>query len=352
MLCAWQGGPSLGFCGGRVDDADGSASAELGPSAIQEELYPCPVNGECDAPLGANTVGLIYLNPEGPLGNPVPEDTFPTIRDTFGRMGMNDSETVALIGGGHAFGKAHGACPAGAGPPPNQDPSNPWPGECGTGVGADAFTSGFEGPWTSDPTKWDNVYFQYLADFDQQWEVHKGPGDHFQWRVPGDAGPEAPTADGNGKQKVMMMTSDVSLLYDDDYLGLVKEFGRNLPAFDAAFSEAWYKLTTRDMGPRSRCIGETVPPAKPWQYPLPPPPPPAALPDFGYVRDLLALAMTTPSAALPPDEYDGDLDWGFIFWPCRPPHTVCRAVLSFLVCRVPCAVCRVRRLLIGAVTVL
>ena len=96
-------------------------------------------------------------------------------------------------------------------------------------------------------------------------------------------------------------------------LGLVKEFGRSLPLFDAAFSEAWYKLTTRDMGPRTRCIGDNIPPAKPWQYPLPPPPPPAALPDFGYVRDLLALAMTTPSAALPPDEYDGAAASTFTF---------------------------------------
>lgn len=177
-----MGGPTLGFCGGRVDDIDGSASAELGPSAEQELLYPCSVNGECTEPLGSTTVGLIYLNPEGPLGNPDRYvETASEIRDTFGRMGMNDTETIALIGGGHAFGKTHGACPAGAGEPPNKDPVNPWPGLCGTGVGADAFTSGFEGPWTSDPIKWDNAYYQYLRD--HTWEVHKGPGDHYQWRV-------------------------------------------------------------------------------------------------------------------------------------------------------------------------
>eukprot|EP00729_Bicosta_minor_P022879 gene22879-17432_t len=129
-----MGGPTLGFCAGRVDAADGTESEALGPSALQEELHPCKMNGNCsaDTGLGSTTIGLIYLNPEGPLGQPIPNETAPTIR------------------------KTHGACPDGAGPSPKEDPLNPWPGKCGSGVGADAFTSGFEGPWTVNPTQWDN----------------------------------------------------------------------------------------------------------------------------------------------------------------------------------------------------
>ena len=214
-----MGGPVLGFCGGRVDDLNGDWSQELGPTPQQEANMPCPVNGQCKSPLGSSTVGLIYLNPEGPMGQPIPEQTAGEIRDTFGRMTMNDSETVSLIGGGHAFGKTHGACPLGAGPSPKEDPANPWPGLCGTGPLKgklqNAFTSGFEGPWTSDPTRFDNMYFKMLTE--HQWEKHTGPGGHWQWRIANATSPTAPNPnpqDTGNRQDIMMLTSDISLTKD------------------------------------------------------------------------------------------------------------------------------------------
>jgi len=204
-------------------------------------------------------------------------------------MNMNDTETVALIGGGHAFGKTHGACPAGAGPSPREQPTNPWPGKCGTGKGADAFTSGFEGPWTTNPTWWDNSYFANLRA--HTWKVHKGPGGHWQWAVDGEASPTAPGPQG-GRQDIMMMTSDISLLHDPAYAKIVQLYATDQSAFDHAWKHAWYKLTTRDMGPVSRCVGERIPPAQPWQYPLPPPP--SKLADFGAVsRAVRALVRPT-----------------------------------------------------------
>jgi len=285
-----MGGPILGFCGGRIDDADGTWSNELGPTTEQEELAPCETNGECESPLGSTTVGLIYLNPEGPMAQPIPEGSAPEIRDSFGRMAMNDSETVALIGGGHAFGKTHGACPKGPGSSPREDPARPWPGLCGTGSGADAFTSGFEGAWTTKPTVWDNEYFQNLVNY--EWEKHQGPGGHWQWRVANGTNPVAPGPSG-GKQATMMMTSDVSLTKDPLglYQPIIQQFATDLPAFEDAFSHAWYKLTSRDMGPASRCVGKDVPPPQPWQNPLPSPP--AQLADFSEVRKSLSKIFTT-----------------------------------------------------------
>mmetsp|Transcript_24497 Transcript_24497/g.64636 ORF Transcript_24497/g.64636 Transcript_24497/m.64636 type:complete len:704 (-) Transcript_24497:138-2249(-) len=273
-----MGGPVLGFCAGRVDSQDGAESLELGPSALQEELAPCAVNGTCASPLGTTTVGLIYVNPEGPMGRPSPSESAPQVRDVFLRMGMNDTETVALIGGGHAFGKAHGACTAGHGPSPNEDPRNPWPGLCGSGKGNDTFTSGFEGPWTTNPTVWDNQFFRNLLEND--WVVHTGPGGHFQWKVKNPSGTLA---------RIMMLTTDISLLHDDSYRQIVQEFTADQSKLDRAFAHAWYKLTTRDMGPVTRCSGPDVPPAQPFQYPLPPAP--QSLADFsrvrGTVRDIL-----------------------------------------------------------------
>jgi len=278
-----MGGPVFGFCGGRIDAADGSESAKLGPTLEQDMLMPCEVNGECEEPLGADTIGLIYVNPEGHMGIPDPAESANDIRNVFGRMNMNDRETVALIGGGHAFGKAHGACPAGPGPSPIEDPANSWPGLCGTGKGEDTFTSGFELPFTSRPTQWDNEYFQNLVRY--EWRVLTGPGNHNQWEPVVEDGmpPVAISADGTHEQPVNLLTSDVALMWaDEKYKAIVTEFAEDMEAFDLAFEQAWYKLTTRDMGPVSRCNNADVPPAQPFQYPLPSPP--ADLPDFKLVR--------------------------------------------------------------------
>lgn len=282
-----MGGPVIGFCAGRMDDPDGSASTPLGPTTIQEETYPCEVNGNCSYPLGATTIGLIYVNPEGPMGKPIPEQSAPQVRDTFNRMGMNDTETVALIGGGHAFGKAHGACPLGAGPNPHEDPENPWPGNCGTGKGNDTYTSGFEGSWTLTPTNFSNYFFKNLLEYD--WIPYIGPGGHYQWK-PNMTNPP----------NIMMLTSDISLLYDPTYLQLVQLYANNFDEFSTQFAAAWYKLTSRDMGPYVRCMGDEVPPPQTFQYPLPPPP--ENLPNFNNVKvDILNVINTPNNNILPMD---------------------------------------------------
>lgn len=267
-----MGGPSIGFCGGRIDDDDGSASLKLGPSEEQESVAFCEVNGLCDFPLGPTTVGLIYVNPAGPLESSDPVASVADIRRSFGTMGMNDRETVALIGGGHSFGKVHGACLTGAGPGPLEQPDDPWPGTCGEpgspdfGRGNNTFTSGFEGPWTNRPTEWTNIYFTSLLEFN--WVEVLGPGGNIQWRI------EDLGEDEGGN--VRMLTSDIALLKDPIYLELVKEFAADITALETAFAEAWYKLVTRDMGPVTRCLGDEVPEARPFQRPLPPPGEPLA----------------------------------------------------------------------------
>eukprot|EP00051_Salpingoeca_urceolata_P026673 m.478160 g.478160 ORF g.478160 m.478160 type:complete len:758 (-) comp21053_c0_seq1:38-2311(-) len=317
-----MGGPVLGFCGGRVDDDDGYWSQELGPTPEQEAYAPCPVNGTCKRPLGSTTIGLIYLNPQGPMGNPVPEQSAPEVRDTFGRMAMNDTETVALIGGGHTFGKTHGACPKGPGPNPKQSPANPWPGECGSGKGADAVTSGIEGPWTPEPIVWDNAYFKQLHAL--KFEVHTGPGGAHQWRVPLSASdrPTAPAPDDKTRREdIMMLTTDVALTKDEAYAKIVQTFAEDQPSFDQAFSNAWYKLTTRDRGPYTRCVGAHVPEPQPFQNPLPPPPPPSELADMAAVKAEVKRAIVTPQpSVLAPDEYLGEPTYGPLFvrlaWQC------------------------------------
>jgi len=280
-----MGGPILGFCGGRIDDPNGQDSLELGPTPIQESVYPCPVNGQCEPPFGTTTIGLIYVNPEGPMGVPNPNGSAPQIRSTFGQMGMNDSETVSLIGGGHAFGKTHGACPLGPGPSPEQSPLNPWPGLCGSGKGNDTFTSGFEGPWTTTPTTWSNSYFQSLVNF--KFAPVISPGNHTQWESS-----EQP-------EGLMMLTSDIALTTDASYYAIVHEFANDIDALNAAFSASWYKMTTRDMGPVTRCTGPYVPPAQEFQNPLPAPSP--VQPDWTAVRSAVTSVMYSNVSVIAPD---------------------------------------------------
>jgi len=213
-----MGGPVSEICYGRVDDADGTASLPLTNTSA------CPVEGDCPLPMGASTLGLIYVNPEGVQAVPDPATSAERIRDVFGRMDMNDTETVALIGGGHAFGKAHGACPDGAGPGPEDQPNNPWPGLCSEGV----YTSGLEGQWTADPLSWDNEFFVQLLE--NNYTLITGDGDKQQWKN-----------DANG---LMMFTTDLALIYDADYKAIVKSYAEDLEVLNTAFAAAWAKLTT------------------------------------------------------------------------------------------------------------
>lgn len=294
-----MGGPIVGFCGGRIDDDTGFWSERLGPNAEQEAVEPCDVastpGGICEFG-GSIHPGLIYVNPEGPLINGVrrvdPSLSAVNVRETFARMGMNDTETVALVGGGHAFGKAHGACPSGAGPSPMEQPENPWPGLCGEGV-LNTATSGFEGPWTTNPTQWDNQYFKNL--FDYVWVNTTSPGGPYQWKVDGTS-PAAPNADFSGTQDIVMFTADLALANDPDYIPISQKFMNDQAYLDQQFSEAWYKLMSRDMGPVSRCLGDMVPEPRAFQNPLPAPP--AELADFDAVADKLNAVISTEKAPL------------------------------------------------------
>ena len=263
-----MGGPVLGFCAGRLDFEDATQTQPLGPTPEQDKFAHCEVNGQCPFPLGQNTLGLIYVNPEGPMGEPDLAGAAATIRDVFGRMDWKGRELVALIGGGHTFGKAHGATTASPGQPPKECPFASWAG----GVGMEAVTSGMEGPWTSEPMKWDNKYFQYLVNF--EWEPTLSPAGHHQWRVKGGNGPKAPVADPsltNQTQDVMMLTTDVALVADPEYSQYVHEFAQNETLLAEYFAKAWYKMVTRDVGPEERCVGPKTPPAQHFQNPLPKP---------------------------------------------------------------------------------
>jgi len=276
--CALEsmGFKTFGFAGGREDiwepEQDiywGSETEWLG----NEERY---ADGDLEAPLGAAHMGLIYVNPEGPNGNPDPLGSAKDIKETFGRMAMDDEETVALIAGGHTFGKTHGAAdpdkyvgaePHGA---PIEEMSTGWKNTYGTGVLDDTITSGLEGAWTPNPTQWDHDYFEVLLNYD--WELSKSLAGAHQW-IPTKASNArmAPKAgDANAKQGLMMSTADMALKMDPDYLKISKKFHTDHKAFEDAFARAWYKLTHRDMGPISRYLGPEVPQEELlWQDPLP-----------------------------------------------------------------------------------
>jgi len=253
VAIAHMGGPVTTFCTGRIDSIDGTESLPLGPSPQQDRVSPCPNGVNCTAPLGPSQLEAIYVNPQGPVKrlidgsyvpDPDPVKSAADIRDVFGRMGMNDTETVALIGGGHAFGKCHGACPRSAGLPPRENINHPWIGHCGSGKGPDTVSSGIEGPWTTTPTKWSNEFFRYLRDY--TWEKHFGPGGAIQWRIPGPKGALA---------GLMRLTTDVAFLHDKAYKAIVDTFASDQAALDDAFGTAWFKLTHSGgrWSPQARC---------------------------------------------------------------------------------------------------
>jgi catalase-peroxidase len=276
-----MGFETFGFAGGREDDFEGDDAVDWGPEteweATSEERFD--EDGRLSDMLGNTVMGLIYVNPEGPNGEPDLEGSAANIRDTFGNMAMNDKETVALIAGGHTFGKVHGADSGdNLGPEPEAAPIEQqglgWENEYGEGKGPDTITSGIEGPWTSAPTQWDMGYVDNLLDY--EWEAHKGPGGAWQWRPAGD-GPGADIPDSVPDAHIpdefvdpMMLTTDIALKEDPDYREVLEEFQEDPEEFQAAFAKAWYKLIHRDMGPPERFLGPEVPEETMiWQDPLP-----------------------------------------------------------------------------------
>ena len=257
---------TFGFAGGREDVWEPPEDVDWGPEETWlggDKRY----SGERElaGALGAVQMGLIYVNPEGPDGRPDPAASAHDIRETFGRMAMNDEETVALIAGGHTFGKCHGAASAEqhVGPEPEaasiEQMGLGWKNNFGTGKGSDTISSGLEGAWTAEPTKWDNGYFDNLFNF--EWELHRGPGGAWQWKPKDNqASDQVPDAhDGAKRHPPMMLTSDMALIADPAYRAISERFHNDLDAFSDAFARAWFKLTHRDMGPIERYLGPDVP---------------------------------------------------------------------------------------------
>ena len=275
--CALEsmGFKTFGFAGGREDVWEPEEDIYWGPETtwLEDERYSG--DRELENPLGAVQMGLIYVNPEGPNGTPDPLAAARDIRETFRRMAMNDEETLALIAGGHTFGKTHGAAPEEhKGPEPEgaslEEQGLGWKNSFGSGKAGDTIGSGLEGAWTTEPTKWDNNYFDNL--FGYEWEQVKSPAGATQW-TPTDASTVGTVPDAHDPSKThapMMFTTDLALKMDPIYAPISKRFHENPEEFADAFARAWYKLTHRDMGPRTRCLGPLVP-AEPqlWQDPVP-----------------------------------------------------------------------------------
>ncbi|WP_405461242.1 catalase/peroxidase HPI [Streptomyces sp. NBC_00101] len=268
-----MGFKTFGFAGGREDVWESEEDVYWGPETtwLDDERYTG--DRELESPLGAVQMGLIYVNPEGPNGNPDPIAAARDIRETFRRMAMNDEETVALIAGGHTFGKTHGAGPAesvGADPEgaPLEEQGLGWRNSYGTGKGGDTITSGLEVTWTSTPTTWGNEFFHNL--FAYEYELTRSPAGAQQW-IAKDAEATVPDAhDASKKHKPQMLTTDLALRFDPAYEQISRRFHENPQEFADAFARAWYKLTHRDMGPIQRYLGPEVPSeVLLWQDPLP-----------------------------------------------------------------------------------
>ncbi|WP_328981561.1 catalase/peroxidase HPI [Streptomyces mirabilis] len=268
-----MGFETFGFAGGRADVWESEEDVYWGPETTWLDDQRYTGDRELESPLGAVQMGLIYVNPEGPNGNPDPIAAARDIRETFRRMAMNDEETVALIAGGHTFGKTHGAGPAesvGADPEaaPIEAQGLGWKSTYGTGKGADAITSGLEVTWTTTPTQWSNGFFDNL--FGYEWELTQSPAGANQW-VAKDAEATVPDAHDPSKKRLpTMLTTDLSLRVDPIYEPISRRFHENPAEFADAFARAWYKLTHRDMGPKSLYLGPEVPAETLlWQDPLP-----------------------------------------------------------------------------------
>lgn len=270
-----MGFQTFGFAGGREDVWEPQEDIYWGPESKWLGDKRHTDDRQLEKPLAAVQMGLIYVNPEGPNGKPDPVLAARDIRETFGRMGMNDEETVALIAGGHTFGKAHGAASPEkfVGPEPEAEGLTAqglgWFNSFGKGKGADTITSGLEGAWTTTPAKWSNGYFDHLLEY--EWKPVKSPAGAWQW-TPTDEKAKSLVPDAHDPKKThapIMFTTDLSLKMDPTYAEISKRFHKNPKAFAEAFAKAWYKLTHRDMGPVTRCLGPLVPPAQIWQDPVP-----------------------------------------------------------------------------------